>query len=581
MRHIIISLLCSLCMPLAAQDFAIGADISWATEQEQKGEKLFDWQGKERECTALMKSMGMNAVRLRVWVDPSRHGNWCNKEDVLVKALRAKALGMDIMIDFHYSDWWADPAKQNIPKAWEKMSYKAMLKALRAHTIEVLTLLKDNGVSPRWVQVGNETSNGMLWSVVTDPVTGWEVKDAEGNTTITKSMGHVERNPKQYAGFIREGYDAVKSVCPEAIVIVHLDNGFDNALYNHNLDTILENGGKFDMIGMSLYPYWAMEAKKEPNAWQTIADCMKNIRAVTKKYDRDVMIVETGFLVDEHRPWVMAMGREQYADIIRRAQSETGGRCKGVFYWEPECRPSQYKLGAFGSDGRPTDIMRALADVNVRKGLSYYDRPVVEIKTTEGDIYVELMNETPIHRDAFLRITELCAFDSVLFHRVIKDFMIQFGDPTTKDAPPTSVEHPSALLGEGDFLTADGQKSMPSEILYPRLFHKRGALAAAREPDDVNPEKRSSSSQFYIVWGKWPAVSGRAPYTEQLGYYKEYQQPGTPWLDAGYTVFGQVMDGLDTIDRIQRSQTDSNDRPVKDVRILSMRRLPIPAIPAK
>ena len=149
MRHIIISLLCSLCMPLAAQDFAIGADISWATEQEQKGEKLFDWQGKERECTALMKSMGMNAVRLRVWVDPSRHGNWCNKEDVLVKALRAKALGMDIMIDFHYSDWWADPAKQNIPKAWEKMSYKAMLKALRAHTIEVLTLLKDNGVSPR------------------------------------------------------------------------------------------------------------------------------------------------------------------------------------------------------------------------------------------------------------------------------------------------------------------------------------------------------------------------------------------------------------------------------------------------
>ena len=581
MRNILLFMFCTMSAALWADDFALGADISWCTEMEAKGLRLQNYNGEERECTALMKEMGMNAIRLRVWVDPSKHDNWCDKNDVLVKALRAKRLGMDIMIDFHYSDWWADPAKQNIPKSWEKMSFKKMCKALAAHTEDVLTFLRDNGITPRWVQVGNETSNGMLWSVKCDPVTGWEIKDAQGNTTITKSMGHVERNPEQYAGFIRAGYDAVKKVCPDAIVIVHLDNGFDASLYNHNLDIVKRYGGKWDMIGMSLYPYWAMDSKKEPNAWVTISDCMKNIRQVSKKYDCDVMIVETGFEVDESRPWVMAMGREQYADIIRRARSETGGRCKGVFYWEPECLPSQYKLGAFGSDGRPTDIMRALADVNVRNGLSHYDRPVVEIKTTEGDIYVELMNETPIHRDAFLRITELCAFDSVLFHRVIKDFMIQFGDPTTKDAPPTSVEHPSALLGEGDFLTADGQTSMPAEILFPRLFHKRGALAAAREPDDLNPEKRSSSSQFYIVWGKWPAVSGRAPYAEQLGYYKEYQQPGTPWLDAGYTVFGQVMDGLDTIDRIQRSQTDSNDRPVKDVRILSMRRLPIPAIPAK
>ena len=568
MRHIIISLLCSLCMPLAAQDFAIGADISWATEQEQKGEKLFDWQGKERECTALMKSMGMNAVRLRVWVDPSRHGNWCNKEDVLVKALRAKALGMDIMIDFHYSDWWADPAKQNIPKAWEKMSYKAMLKALRAHTIEVLTLLKDNGVSPRWVQVGNETSNGMLWSVVTDPVTGWEVKDAEGNTTITKSMGHVERNPKQYAGFIREGYDAVKSVCPAAIVIVHLDNGFDNALYNHNLDTILENGGKFDMIGMSLYPYWAMEAKKEPNAWQTIADCMKNIRAVTKKYDRDVMIVETGFLVDPERPYVMHQGREQYREILRRAMTETGGRCRGVFYWEPACRPSLYKLGAFGEDGHPTDILRALKDIGAK--VEGYDRKRVTIHTTEGDIPVELYNETPVNRDNFLHLATSHGMDSILFHRVIEGFMIQTGDPQSRHAPATTKENPSPLLGEDDVPSVDGRKRLPAEIVYPRFFHKRGALAIAREPDSDNPKKDGSSSQFYIVWGKWPVVKGRTPYVDKLAYYDDYQQPGTPWLDGGYTVIGETVAGWDTVERIQAAERDANDRPIKDRRILSM-----------
>ena len=97
------------------QEFWLGADISWATELEARGHKLYNNEGEERECTELMKELGLNAVRLRVWVDPSAHGNWCNKEDLLVKCRRAKDLDMAIMVDFHYSDWWADPAKQNIP----------------------------------------------------------------------------------------------------------------------------------------------------------------------------------------------------------------------------------------------------------------------------------------------------------------------------------------------------------------------------------------------------------------------------------------------------------------------------------
>ena len=198
---IIVLLMCA-CSAMA-QDFAIGADIGWNTEMESKGMKWYNWAGEERtECTALMKELGMNAVRIRVWVNPEKHGNWCSKEDVLEKAKRAKALGMDVMIDFHYSDWWADPAKQNIPAAWEKFSFKKMQKALADHTVEVLTLLKDNGITPKWVQVGNETTNGLLWSVEMDPQTGWEKKDAEGKTIITKAMGHLERNPKQYGAFI-------------------------------------------------------------------------------------------------------------------------------------------------------------------------------------------------------------------------------------------------------------------------------------------------------------------------------------------------------------------------------------------
>ena len=318
-------------------EFYKGADISWVTELESKGHKFYNAAGKETECTALMKEYGMNAIRLRVWVDPSKHDNWCNKEDVLVKAKRAKALGMEVMIDFHYSDWWADPAKQNIPASWKGHSYEDMKKDLANHTKEVLQLMKDNGITPKWVQVGNETTNGMLWD-----------------------MGHATRNPKQYAGFFAAGYDAVKEIFPDAIVIVHLDNGFDADLYDWNLGILKSNGAKFDMIGMSLYPYWA-ESYHGKTADQTIAGCMANIKRISAKYGCEVMIVETGMLCANEQgklasASVLEEGYKQLARIIK--ESKAAG-CKGVFYWEPECTPSQYKLGAFTEDGHPTRIMDA------------------------------------------------------------------------------------------------------------------------------------------------------------------------------------------------------------------------------
>ena len=340
-------------------DFYKGADISWVTELESKGQKFYNANGNERECTALMKEYGMNAIRLRVWVDPSKHDNWCNQEDLLVKAKRAKALGMEVMVDFHYSDWWADPAKQNIPASWKGHSYEEMKKDLANHTKEVLQLLKNNGITPKWVQVGNETTNGMLWSVKTNEQ-GWEIKDENGNTTITESMGHATRNPEQYAGFFKAGYEAVKEIFPDAIVIVHLDNGWDENLYNWNLDILKNHGAKFDMIGMSLYPYWS-EIYHGKSAEETISGCMANIQKMKAKYGCDVMIVETGMLCADEQgklasASVLEEGYKQLARIIKESK-EVG--CKGVFYWEPECKPSQYKLGAFTEDGRPTRIMDA------------------------------------------------------------------------------------------------------------------------------------------------------------------------------------------------------------------------------
>lgn len=319
-------------------DFVKGADVGFLTGQERHGVKFHDRNGRERECLELLKNdYQMSAIRMRVWVNP--RGGSCDKNELLAMARRVKALGMQLMVDFHYSDSWADPAKQPIPKAWEGHSYKQMKRDLAQHTIEVLTLLKENDIEPRWVQVGNETANGLLWP-----------------------MGHIEKNPKQYAGFIRAGYDAVKKVFPKAIVIVHLDRGHKQSLYDWNLDIVRKYGGRWDMIGMSLYPYWAMEEHPELKADDIITDCMSNIRHVSEKYKCDVMIVETGFEVDEQHPEKMEEGRRQLTRVIKEARSMTNGHCRGVFYWEPQCLPGGYKLGAFDHNAAPTAIMEAFVE---------------------------------------------------------------------------------------------------------------------------------------------------------------------------------------------------------------------------
>ena len=198
-------------------------------------------------------------------------------------------------------------------------------------------------------------------------------------------------------------------------------------------------------------------------------------------------------------------------------------------------------------------------------------RTHVVLHTTKGDITLALYNETPLHRDNFIRLVQTHFLDSLLFHRVIKDFMIQSGDPTSRHAQP------------GQHLGAGGPNyTIPAEIKFPQLYHKRGALAAARTADQVNPERRSSGSQFYIVWGHdysteelEATLKSIAEDTgRQLDYPEEvkkdyYKHGGTPSLDGAYTVFGEVVDGLNVVDKIQCVQTDYADRPIDDVRILS------------
>lgn len=355
--------------PSTETAFVKGADISWVTEMERQGDKFFNARGEERECTALMKEMGLDAIRLRVWVDPKEHDNWCNQEDLVVKAKRAAALGMDVMVDFHYSDWWADPGQQHKPAAWKGLSVEQLRQAIAGHTKDVLSALKTAGVTPKWVQVGNEIRPGMLWDEEARlSGASWDIKANE-----VKEMGWTStevKYPKNWANlgtFIATGYDAVKEVFADAIVIVHLDNGYDNGLYTWFFDELKKHGGKWDMIGMSIYPFWTMEEHPEYTAEKTITDCIANIRAVSARYGCDVMIVETGMeCADDNGQLaaeaVLQEGKTLLARLIKESRENTGGRCKGVFYWEPECKPGKYRLGAFTDDGRPTAIMEAFAE---------------------------------------------------------------------------------------------------------------------------------------------------------------------------------------------------------------------------
>ncbi len=190
------------------------------------------------------------------------------------------------------------------------------------------------------------------------------------------------------------------------------------------------------------------------------------------------------------------------------------------------------------------------------------NRTKVAIRTTEGNILLELYNETPVHRDNFIKLVNEKFYDSTLFHRCIKSFMIQGGDPNSRHATPGQI------LGESSL-----EYTLQAEFL-PELVHTRGALAAARQGDAVNPEKRSSSCQFYIVQGRTFSQeqmeamnANRAQkYTpEQINDYVTIG--GTPHLDGGYTVFGRVISGLEVVEKISLMPTDPNNRPLKDVRV--------------
>ena len=310
--------------PPVNTDFVKGADISWLTEMEAAGRKFYNNAGVEKECMQLLKDLGMNAIRLRVWVNPS--SGWNNTADVLTKAIRAKNLGMKIMIDFHFSDTWADPGHQTKPAAWASQDLNTLKQSLANHTTSVLNTLKTNGITPAWVQVGNETNDGMLWP--------------DGKASV---------NMNNFAQLIIAGYNAVKAVDASIKVIVHISNGYDNNLFRWIFDGLKNNGAQWDIIGLSLYP--------TPSNWSALNNqCLSNMNDMVSRYNKDVMVLEVGM------SWDQATACNSFlTDLITKVRSVSGGRGLGVLYWEPEAYNNWqgYTLGAFDNSGKPTVALNA------------------------------------------------------------------------------------------------------------------------------------------------------------------------------------------------------------------------------
>lgn len=313
----------------ANSSFARGADIGWLQQMEDSGIKFYNDNGEQQDCLQILKDHGINAIRLRVWVNPK--DGYCDKNHTIAMAERAYSMGFKIMIDFHYSDYWADPGKQNSPEAWKKYNLDQLKDAVYNHTYDVLNSLKKSGVTVSWVQIGNEINNGMLWD------------------NLGKGLSSSADSFKNMVEVINSGYSAVKDVDENTKVILHLDDGSNNSKYVWWFNNATTCGVKYDVIGMSFYP--------EVSNWKNSADLIgENLKDVAARYGKEVMVCEVG--MDWEYPSETKQMLEYLQDKVRDVPN---GKGLGVFYWEPEGiqKWSNYSKVAFDNSGKPTEAMDA------------------------------------------------------------------------------------------------------------------------------------------------------------------------------------------------------------------------------
>ncbi|AJC73971.1 arabinogalactan endo-1 4-beta-galactosidase [Pseudothermotoga hypogea DSM 11164 = NBRC 106472] len=320
----VIVLMLSSLVFASEKPFIFGVDVSMLYEIERLGGRFYD-AGVEIDCLQILKGYGVNWVRLRIWNDPTNLGGGnCNHENMTDLAAKAKKYGLKVLVDFHYSDWWADPGKQNKPKAWNDLHGEDLQKALYDYTKFVLEYMKERDVHVDMVQVGNELNNGFLWP--DGQISGPNAGGFDGFTALLKAA-----------------VKAVRDFDPNVPIVVHLAEGGNNSLFRWFFDELVKRDVDFDIIGVSYYPYWH----------GTLEELSFNLNDVSQRYRKDVLVVETAYpwtlqdadghaniFGDESLQWTagyLATVRGQMSflrDLIRVLKQVPEARGLGLFYWE-------------------------------------------------------------------------------------------------------------------------------------------------------------------------------------------------------------------------------------------------------
>lgn len=320
--------------------FYKGMDISTIKEVEGLGGKFYD-HGEEKDVLEILKSYGTNAVRLRLWNDPyakdgTPYGAGTNDLPTTIEiAKRAKSQGMDVLLCMHYSDFWADPGKQRVPKAWRGMDAPQLEQAVYDFTRDTLLAMRQAGVFPDLIQVGNELTNGMLWP--------------QGKLLECGNYDNL-------AKFVSAGIRAVRSLDPKLPIMIHLDNGGNAPMYRDWFDHYMERGEDFQMIGLSYYPFWH----------GTLKELQDNMNDLAVRYGKELVIAEVsmGFTMEDYgiyeelsederkgyatKPELVEklefpMTKEGQADFMKALLSVMEqvpeNKCRGFFYWEPAWIP--------------------------------------------------------------------------------------------------------------------------------------------------------------------------------------------------------------------------------------------------
>ncbi|MCM1386399.1 MAG: glycosyl hydrolase 53 family protein [Bacillus sp. (in: Bacteria)] len=312
--------------------FLKGMDISSLKEVESLGGKFYD-KGVEKDALTILQSYGVNAVRLRLWNDPytedgKPYGAGTNDLPTTIELTkRALNMGMETLLDFHYSDFWADPGKQRVPKAWRGMNLEQLEEAVYQYTKDTLMEMKRQNASPTLVQVGNEVTNGILWPY-------GKVPDYDN-----------------LARLLNAGIKGVRAADKDIPVMIHLDNGGNNALYREWFDHFIEKGEDFQIIGLSYYPFWH----------GTLDDLSNNMNDIALRYGKELMLAEVsmGYTMEDYASYEKLAPHERKGmatkpelvqkieypmskegqkafleDLFARMKKVPDGKMSGFFYWE-------------------------------------------------------------------------------------------------------------------------------------------------------------------------------------------------------------------------------------------------------